>query len=107
MAHRRQLFRVAIDRTGQVRRGDETIACDVIDLTEKGVRLRIGGTFGVGERLHLRFPLTEGDWMACDIQITHTRLPEMGATIVDIASAHRQRLSRFIEQVNALSMTGI
>jgi hypothetical protein len=106
MAKQRQLFRIAIDRTGEVRRGSETLACNVVDLTEKGVRLRIDGTFRTGEELHLRFPLTEADLFECTIEVTHSRPPEIGAAIVRMAPDHEARLSRFIEELNALNMPG-
>ena len=106
MPNYRQLYRVAIDRNGQVRHGAETFACNVMDMTEQGFRLRIDGTFPVGERLHLEFVLGDGDVLACAIQVTHSDPPHIGAAIVDIAPDHQQRLSSFIEQLNALNMTG-
>ena len=106
MAKQRQLFRISIDRTGEVRRGNETLACSVVDLTEKGVRLRIDGTFHVGETLGLRFPLTDADLIDCNIEVTHHRPPHLGAAIVRMAPDQEARLSRFIEELNALNMTG-
>ena len=106
MAKQRQLFRIAIDRTGHVRRGNERYACNVVDLTEKGVRLRIDGTFGVGEELQLRFPLTDADVIECTVAVTHHRPPQIGAAIVRMAPDDEARLSRFIEELNALNMTG-
>jgi PilZ domain len=102
----RQLYRVAIDRTGQVRRGVDTFACNVIDMTEQGFRLRIDETFPVGEHLHLEFALADGDVLECAIQVTHSEPPHIGAAIIDITPDHQQRLSTFIEQLNALNMTG-
>ena len=106
MAKQRQLFRVSIDRTGEVRRGNETLTCSVVDLTEKGVRLRIDGTFNVGETLELRFPLTDADIIECSIEVTHHQPPHVGAAIVRMAPEHEACLSRFIEDLNALNMTG-
>ena len=102
----RQLYRVAIDRTGQVRRGDDTFVCNVLDMTEQGVRLRIDETFSVGEQLHLEFALADGEVLVCVIQVTHSEPPHIGAAIVDITPDHQQRLSSFIEQLNALNMSG-
>jgi len=106
MAKERQLFRLAIDRIGIVRRGEETFPCKVVDLTEKGVRLEIDGAFGVGDELHLEFALTESERLRCTIHITHIRLPSVGAEIVRMAPDDQERLSRFIEELNALNMTG-
>lgn len=106
MAQQRQLFRVGIDRTGQVRRGAETFPCKVVDVTEKGVRLEMDHAIGVGEELYLEFTLTEQDQLGCAIQVTHSRPPHLGAVIVDIAADHRARLADFIQQLNALNMIG-
>ena len=106
MADHRQLYRVAIDRTGQIRRGDETFPCNVVDVTEQGVRLQVDGAFRAGEELQLEFTLTDVDAVACAIKVTHCRTPEIGAAIVQIAPDHQRRLSSFIEQLNALNMTG-
>jgi hypothetical protein len=102
----RQLYRVAIDRTGHVRCGTDTFACNVMDMTEQGFRLRIDGTFPAGERLHLEFVLDDGEVLTCAIQVTHSEPPHIGAAIVDITRDHQQRLSNFIEQLNTLNMTG-
>ena len=106
MADLRKLYRVAIDRTGHVRRGDETFVCKVIDMTEQGVRLRSDETFRVGEELDLEFALTEADVLACVVHVTHSQSPYIGVAIVRIAPDHQERLSRFIEELNALNMTG-
>ena len=106
MAAKRHLFRFAIDRTAEVRRGETTIPCQLVDLTEKGIRLRVEGTFGIGEELHLQFPLTEGELFHCVIQVTYNQPPHVGAVIVCTTPEQQKRLSDFIEQVSALNMTG-
>ena len=90
-----------------MRRGDRTFPCRVIDLTEKGVRLEPVGTFRVGEKLHLEFALTDTDLLQCTIQVTHSLPSQIGAVIVDIDPDQQERLSTFIEQLNALNMGGI
>ncbi|HET7909504.1 MAG TPA: PilZ domain-containing protein [Nitrospira sp.] len=107
MTHQRRLYRVAIDRTGQVRRGLQAYPCHVIDLTEHGVRLQVDGTFSTGDELQLEFTLTDVDALACTIQVTNLRPPYLGAAIIQIASDQQKRLASFIEQVNALNMTGL
>ena len=106
MTDQRQLYRVAIDRTGQVRRGDQAYPCHVIDLTEHGVRLQITEVFRAGDELQLEFALTNAEVLACTIQVTNRRPPYIGAVIVQMAPDQQKRLSSFIEQVNALNMTG-
>jgi hypothetical protein len=106
MSDQRQLYRVAIDRTGQVRRGDQVYSCHVIDLTEHGVRLQLNETFLAGDELQLEFALTDVELLACTIQVTNRRPPYIGAVIVHMAPDQQKRLSSFIEQVNALNMIG-
>lgn len=106
MPNQRQLYRVAIDRTGHVRRRADTFVCSVIDITEQGFRLRTDEAFPVGEHLHLEFALADGDVLVCAIQVTHSEPPHIGAAVVDITPDGQQRLSTFIEQLNALNMTG-
>jgi hypothetical protein len=106
MSEQRQLYRVTIDRTGHVRRGDDNFVCNVIDVTDTGIRLRIEGTFRQGEELSLEFPLTKSEVLACTIRVTNRRPPHLGAVIVHMAPDQQKRLSSFIEQLNALNMTG-
>jgi hypothetical protein len=106
MAQKRELFRVGIDRTGRIQRGAETVPCQVVDLTEKGFQLRVEGTFHVGEALDLEFVLNEPRPVLCTIQVTHVRPPYVGALIARISPEHQAQLSRFIEELNALNMTG-
>ena len=106
MAQKRELFRVAIDRTGLIQRGAETFPCRVIDLTEKGFQFRTDGAFHAGEVFHLEFALNETSSVMCTVQVTHVRAPYVGAVITTISPDYQTQLSRFIEQVNALNMTG-
>ena len=106
MTKQRQLFRLAIDRTGMVRRGQETFSCSIVDLTEKGVRLRINPSFRVGEELQLQFALMEVDTLECTIRITHSQPPHVGAAIIRMRPDDERRLSSFIEELNALNMAG-
>lgn len=106
MAQQRELFRVAIDRTGQIRCGAETVPCKVIDMTEKGFQLQVEGAFRVGEELHLEFTLSETSPIVCTVQVTHVRPPYLGTRIASISPDQQALLSRFIEQLNALNMTG-
>jgi hypothetical protein len=106
MAQKRELFRVAIDRTGQIQRGAETLPCKVIDLTEKGFQLGVEGVFHVGEELRLEFVLNETCTVACTVQVTHVRPSFLGARIARISPDDQAKLSNFIEQLNALNMTG-
>ena len=106
MVQKRELFRVAIERTGQIQRGATTVPCKVIDLTERGFQFQSEESFHVGEDLHLEFTLSESCPIVCTVRVTHVQPPYHGARIIRISSDHLTRLSHFIEQLSALNMTG-
>jgi hypothetical protein len=106
MSQKRELFRIAINRTGQLRHGAETVLCKVNDMTEKGFQLQVERAFQVGEDLHLEFTLTDTCPIVCTVQVTHVRPPFLGARIARISPDQQALLSRFIEQLNALNMPG-
>jgi hypothetical protein len=109
MDQQRQLFRVMIDRTGVIRRADQTVQCKVLDLTEKGFRLQLETAFQVevGGELDLEFSLCESGPLLCSIKVTHIQPPFLGVVIVRISPDHQAQLTSFIDQVNALNMTGL
>jgi hypothetical protein len=106
MAHKRELFRIALDRKGELRREDTVSPCVVLDLTEKGVRLKTDLPVQAGDRLQLQFRLTTACPITCTLQVARVSPPCVGATITDISPDDRQKISRFIEELNALHMTG-
>ena len=59
MSQKREFFRIAIERTGQIVRGGEAAPCEVLDLTEKGFQLRTDLPVVMGESVELEFPLTK------------------------------------------------
>jgi hypothetical protein len=87
-------------------RGAEIAPCKVLDLTGKGFKLRTGLSVAVGERLELEFCLTRSAPIQCTVEVTHTSSPYVGARITRISSEHQDCLSQFIEQLNAINLTG-
>ncbi len=59
MTQKREFFRVAIERTGQIGRGAESSPCSILDLTEKGFLLRTGLPVAIGDELELEFDLAK------------------------------------------------
>ena len=106
MEQKRELFRVALERPGELRRGTEIAECHLKDLTEKGVRLTTELSAACKEMLDLHVKLTDNADIQCTIQVTFALPPFIGARIVDISPDHRRQLSRFLEQVNGLNLTG-
>jgi PilZ domain len=74
---------------------------------EKGFQFQSKQSFQVGEDLHLEFTLGESCPVVCTVRVTHVQSPYLGARIIRIAPEHQTRLSHFIDQLNALNMTGL
>jgi PilZ domain-containing protein len=106
LSQKRELFRVAIDRAGHIQRGVESVPCRIVDVTEKGVRLRVEGSFSTGDLLHLEFALTKRALITCTLKVTFARPPLVGAVIVDISSHDQTLLAHFIDEINAINLSG-
>lgn len=107
MSQHRQQYRIPIERTGQLTRHDEVSECHVSDLTEQGFQVQTGLPLMVGELVHLTCGLDTHSEVECNIAITHARAPVFGGRIVDISPEHQERLSRFIQNLIALTMMGL
>lgn len=106
MNQKREFFRVAIERTGQIARGGEAVPCEVLDLTEKGFQLHTDLPVAMGDLLELEFPLTKEAPIQCTVEVTYVASPQLGARITRISPEHQHCLSQFIEQLNVLNLTG-
>lgn len=106
MEQKRELFRVALDRPGELRRGAEVAPCRVMDVTEKGIRLTTHLQAAKGDTLELSFQLTHDVTIHCHIEATFTHPPQVGGRISAISSDHQMALAHFLNQINALNVTG-
>ena len=106
VAHKRELFRIPINRSGQIRYGLRTLACQVVNVSQKGFRLRAEGSFSSGDILHVDVALDEEKHIGCIVQAVYVQPPFVGAVVVGISPHHQTMLSRFIDEVNALSLMG-
>ena len=107
MKQNRGLFRLSIQRAGRLIRGDQSVPCEVLDLTEKGMLIQAADSRAItGDQLNLEFELTPTLTIHCTIVVTHAAPPHLGARITDISPEDQIHLSRFIDQLLALNMTG-
>ena len=106
MEQKREFYRIAVQRSGSIRRGEETAPCEVVDLTEKGVQLTTDLALSVGETLQLAFSLTDAVTLHCSVMVTRVTAKAVGSCISDISPADQDRLSRFIDDVVALNLGG-
>lgn len=106
MKQNRALFRLSIQRTGHLVHGDRSVPCEVLDLTEKGMLIRTDLPARAGDQLQLEFDLTSTSRIHCTIAVTHAAPPHLGARIDVISLEDQMLLSRFIDQLLALNVTG-
>jgi len=107
MNQHRQQYRIPIERTGQLTRQGEISDCHVSDLTEQGFQVQTDLPLMVGEVVHLTCVLDGHAEIECGIAVTHARPPLFGSCIVDISPEQQERLSRFIQHLITLTMTGL
>jgi hypothetical protein len=107
MGNKRELYRIALDRGGEIRRGTEVSPCTILDLTEKGVQLTANLPAQAGETLQLEFSLTSHCTIHCTVLVTRVSGPQIGACITDISPEDQQHLSQFIEQLIAMNLGGV
>jgi PilZ domain len=107
VAHQREYFRIPMHRSGQIRCGLRTLPCQVVNVSQKGVRLRVEGSFSPGDILQVAFALDEEEHISCRVQAVYVQPPFVGGVIVGISPHHQTWLSRFIDEVNTLTLPGI
>ena len=106
MGQQRGLYRVVIDLAGTLQRGEVMAPCQVLDLTETGLRFRTSLPVATGESLQLELNLADGRAICCSVHVTNVMPPFVGARIADISSVHQKQLSQFIEQLISINLMG-
>ena len=104
--NKRKFFRIAVDRRGQIRCGVTPLPCQVVNLSEKGFRLRAEGSFSPGDILHVDFALQEEQHIGCTVKTVYVQPPFVGGAIVRISPYRQTRLSQFIDEIYTLSLMG-
>lgn len=107
MKQHRALFRLALDRTGELIRNNEVVPCRIVDLTSEGVRIETSLSVQAGELFDLAFALTPGQPFRCGIQVVAVIPPYIGARLCRISPEDQHVLSRFIEQFLNTNFMGI
>lgn len=106
MGQKREFFRITVERIGTLRRGADSAACEIIDLTEKGVQLKTNLPVTEGETVQLDFNATDAIAIHCSIRVTRVSAQSVGACITSIAPSDQEQLSRFIEELISLNLGG-
>jgi hypothetical protein len=107
MKQHRALYRLTIDRTGELAREEEKAPCRVVDLTSEGVRLETALSVQPGDRLALSFALTPGKQLHCGIHVVAVTPPYLGARLTELSPDDHRLLNEFIEQFLDLNFMGL
>ena len=106
MDNQRALFRVALNQPGELHHEGQTSSCELVNLTEQGFQLKTHLRLASGDQLRLTLDLPNHATIRCTITVTNTTPSHIGCRISEIDPSDQEQLSRFIEQLNALNLTG-
>lgn len=97
MGFKRKHSRIDVGRVGRLQRGSLSAPCKVLDVSESGVRLESRLFVKSGEVLQLGIDLERGRSLTCELEVVHVRKPNLGAKIVSISPADRERLTHILD----------
>jgi hypothetical protein len=106
MGHKRETFRIHVHLTGSVSQGARTAACEVVELTEKGIRLRTDLPVSAGDELTLELLIPASSSIQGTVSVTHVKPPYLGGRFRVSSPKHQRLLSQFIEQIVTMNLAG-
>lgn len=107
MTEQRSQFRFPVERRAFLKHDGKTILCDVLDLTERGLRLRTEFPIAVGETIQLECQLEAHTIVHCALLVTHAAPPHVGGRITEISAEHHQLLMRHVQQLSSQNLKGM
>lgn len=106
MHNQRNEFRFPVQRRGFVTRDKQTTLCEVLDMTESGLRFTTELPLGLSEMVKLEMQLDGDCVIHCQMLVTHAQPPQFGGRITQMLPEDRQHLAQYIERLIWTSMTG-
>ena len=97
MGFKRKSSRVEVGKPGRLHRGSLSAPCQVMNVSETGVRLQSRLFVKDGDVLELSIELDAGRQLHCKIQVTNVRPQHFGARILSITPEDRERLSHLLD----------
>ena len=97
MGFKRKGTRVEVSRSGRLQRGALSAPCQVLDVSETGVKIESRLFVKSGDALQLVVELEQGRTLTCGLQVVHVRSPKFGATITSISPEDRERLAHILD----------
>jgi hypothetical protein len=107
MKQHRALFRLPIDRSGELSRLEHNAPCRIVDLTSEGVRVETALDVRPGDVLHLSFFLLPDKPIRCDLDVVTVHPPHVGGRLVNLCPADQQCLNTFIDEFLDLNFMGM
>jgi hypothetical protein len=97
MGFKRKSSRVEVGKAGQLQRGSLSVSCQVVNVSENGMRIQSRLLVRSGETLHLSIESVCARHITCEIQVINVRAPHFGAKIVSISPEDRERLAHILD----------
>lgn len=97
MGFKRKSSRVDVGKPGRLHRGSFSAPCQVINVSETGVRIHSRLFVKNGEVLQLSIELDPGRWLGCEIQVINVRPQHFGGKILSISPEDSARLSHILD----------
>ena len=97
MGFKRKSSRVEVGKPGRLHRGSFSAPCQVMNVSENGVRIQSRLFVRSGDALRLSIELDHGRLLHCEIQVINVRSPHFGAKILSISPEDRERLTHILD----------
>ena len=97
MGFKRKSSRVDVGKPGRLHRGSFSAPCQVMNVSETGVRIQSRLFVKNGDVLQLAIELDPGRLLGCEIQVINVRSQHFGAKILSISPEDRARLSHLLD----------
>ena len=97
MGFKRKSSRVEVGKPGRLHRGSFSAPCQVLNVSETGVRVHSRLFVKNGDVLQLSIELTGGESLTCEIQVTNLRPQHFGAKILSISAEDKTRLTHILD----------
>ena len=97
MSFKRQSSRVEVGKPGRLQRGSFSAPCQVMNVSETGVRVQSRLFVKNGDALRLSIELDGGRLLHCEVQVSNVRPHHFGAKILSISPDDRERLAHLLD----------
>ena len=97
MGFKRKSSRVEVGKPGRLHRGSLSAPCQVMNVSETGVRIQSRLFVKNGDVLQLSIELEGGRQLGCEILAINVGSRQFGAKILSISPGDRERLSHILD----------